>query len=394
MRVGYLTAEYAYGNRHRGGLGNYLRRLTLALAERGHEPHVFYYIDEPSCIHIDHGIHIHFINSRRSKRIAKINSVTRNKLRQTLDGLERSCRFRRYLREAVLSYSLDILQVPSANWPGLLVSNDIPMVTRSSGHQLLWDRFEGLSLTLDRRLYGHLELLQYRRAAGIFAPSKLLAATLEKSEGVPEVAVIRTPFFIEVDELDGTVYADSLQGEDYILFFGKLSPLKGPQVIADALPLVWKRYPDLVAVFVGEDRAFDNKTRMVEYIRKKCRGFEHKIRFFPLLPHDQLYAIVQNARLVVLPSLFDNSPNTMLEAMGFGKPVVGTYGSSMDEFIDDGISGFLVRRGDSQELAEKICEAWNHPELESIGAAAKAVVLQYRPDNVIPQLLDFYERYF
>jgi len=328
MRIGYLTAEYAYGRRHRGGLGNYLRRLTLALAEGGHEPHVFYYIDEPAGVQVDQGIHIHFINSGRSRLASKLRRVTRSRLRQTVDGLERCYRFRRYLREVVEAYRLDILQAPSANWPGLMIAGETPMVIRSSGHQLLCDRLERIRLTLDRRLYGHLELLQYRRAAGVFAPSKLLAETLEEREGVPEVAVIRTPFFNEVDELDDAVYTESLRGKDYMLFFGKLSPLKGPQLIADALPLVWKRHPELVAVFIGEDRKFNDSMTMTEYIRRRCGDFERNLRFFPLLRHEQLYPIIQRARLVVLPSLFDNSPNTMLEAMGFGKPVVGTYGSS------------------------------------------------------------------
>jgi glycosyltransferase involved in cell wall biosynthesis len=108
------------------------------------------------------------------------------------------------------------------------------------------------------------------------------------------------------------------------------------------------------------------------------------------LPHRQLYPIIAEARLVALPSLFDNSPNTCLEAMGLGKAVIGTNGTSFEELIVDGVNGFLVGPNDPEALAKTMIDAWIDPNLEQISAAAKQQMLEFAPDKTIPALLNYY----
>jgi glycosyltransferase involved in cell wall biosynthesis len=224
-------------------------------------------------------------------------------------------------------------------------------------------------------------------------PTRFLADLLGKILKIKSIEVIRSPYFQETLATDDSLYKKYLKNKVYLLFFGRLSPLKGAQVLADALPKVWEIHPDLFAVFIGEDRRLDKKTTVKAYIQEKCVNNLDKTLFLPLTPHEKLYPIIEHARLVVLPSFFDNSPNTLLEAMGFGKPVVGTYGSSMDEFIEDGVSGFLVQPGDPDALAEKICQAWSRPDLEKIGQKAKEALNSHSVEKVLPELLHFYRKH-
>jgi len=390
MKIGFLTVEYVIKNHFRGGLGNYLRRLTIALAKSGHEPHVFYYTDLPQGMQFDQGIYVHTLNNQPSKLLKQTNTVTRYRLRQTLPTLERAYRFRRYLLETAQKFPLDIIQSSNVEFPGLMAPDISPMVIRCSSYRPLIDKFDQRRINVDRRIYTRLEASQYRRAAGVFAPTKLLAKILDRELGLSNVEVIRTPFYNEVSELDHKLYNDDLKGIDYLLFFGKLTRLKGAFVLGEALPLVWRQYPNLKVVFVGEDSRVGGDSSS-DLIRKNCMGYEDNLRFYPTIPHPKLYPIIQHARLVVLPTLFDNSPNTLLEAMGFGRPVVGTIGTSMDEFIEDFVSGFLVQPGNSEELAEKICEVWESKDLRQVGEAAKDVMKNLSPDQVLPQLLKFYQ---
>ena len=94
--------------------------------------------------------------------------------------------------------------------------------------------------------------------------------------------------------------------------------------------------------------------------------------------------------MVILPSLIDNVPNTCLESMALGRPVVGTYGTSFDEIITNNLTGFLIPPGDAKALSRKVLEQWNNPDLEKIGVNAKAKLLDFSPDNVIPDLECFY----
>jgi glycosyltransferase involved in cell wall biosynthesis len=116
-----------------------------------------------------------------------------------------------------------------------------------------------------------------------------------------------------------------------------------------------------------------------------------RLVFLGQVPHGQLYPIIAGARLVVLPSLVDNLPNAMLEAMALGIPVVGTTGASFDEVIEDGRTGFLVTPGDADALAAKVIGAWANPDLGKIGEAARAKMSEFSPEKRVTELVTYLE---
>lgn len=76
-----------------------------------------------------------------------------------------------------------------------------------------------------------------------------------------------------------------------------------------------------------------------------------------LLSSDQDMATVYNATdLFVLPSLEDNLPNTIMEAMACGTPVVSFRTGGIPDLIQHGENGSLVEKGDIYGLAELIVE--------------------------------------
>ena len=62
---------------------------------------------------------------------------------------------------------------------------------------------------------------------------------------------------------------------------------------------------------------------------------------------------------LVLPSLWEGCPYTLLEAMAMGIPVVACNVGGVGEIIENGVSGILISSGESAKFAEniqKICE--------------------------------------
>jgi glycosyltransferase involved in cell wall biosynthesis len=197
---------------------------------------------------------------------------------------------------------------------------------------------------------------------------------------------------VETLEWDTSVYSNSINGKDYLLFFGRFQLHKGFHILAQALPQVLQAHPDCTAVFVGLDIETPLASSMKEYARSLCQKDAERLVFIDPLPHKKLYPIIKGARIVVLPSLVDNFPNTCLEAMALGKPVVGTKGASFEELITDGETGFLVPAGDVQALGEKINEVWTHHSLETIGQAAERKVQEFTPEQTVQKLLAYCER--
>jgi glycosyltransferase involved in cell wall biosynthesis len=62
------------------------------------------------------------------------------------------------------------------------------------------------------------------------------------------------------------------------------------------------------------------------------------------------------ADVFVLPSLEDNLPNTLLEAMAAGLPVVAYRTGGIPDFLKDGVNGRLVRRGDAAALSRALAD--------------------------------------
>ena len=60
----------------------------------------------------------------------------------------------------------------------------------------------------------------------------------------------------------------------------------------------------------------------------------------------------------MLPSRFDNLPNTVIECLALGVPVIGTIGASIEELVTPGRDGELVPIADPRALAAAITARW------------------------------------
>jgi glycosyltransferase involved in cell wall biosynthesis len=79
----------------------------------------------------------------------------------------------------------------------------------------------------------------------------------------------------------------------------------------------------------------------------------------------------------ILPSLEDNLPNTMLEALSCGTPVVAFAAGGIPEVVFDGVNGRLAPVGDSQELARAISSLVLRPEeSKSMGRNGRRMMVE------------------
>ncbi|BAY34801.1 putative glycosyltransferase [Nostoc carneum NIES-2107] len=394
MRIAFATTEYITEEYFSGGLANYLHRVAKALVSLGHEVHIIV-LSEIDQAEFEHeGIQVHRLTLGKIER--RLNKLTRYHIPQTAQCLDFSFQVYRKLLELHKQQPFDIVQFPDWNACGVISSLllPIPQVIRISGYRPVWMEMSQQKRNRDKRIIECLEWLQMRLNKHIYAPSYTLKRLLAEQAKITHVRVIRTPFYLEDTDWDLSVFKENLQGKKYLLFFGRFDLHKGFHILAQALPQVLEKYQDCHAVFVGLDNGTSLASSMKEYANLLCSQYVNRLIFINPIPHSKLYPVIAGAKLVVLPSLIDNFPNACLEAMALGRPIIGTMGASFEELLNDNETGFLAPIGEVNALATKINEAWIHPNLHSIGQAAKSKVEEFAVERTVKELLNYYQEIF
>jgi phosphatidyl-myo-inositol dimannoside synthase len=220
----------------------------------------------------------------------------------------------------------------------------------------------------------------FHRAGAITACSTDLAsraialgAAPERLEVVP-YGVDASRFRPAADVRTATRAAAGFDSRAPIVFAaGRLVRKKGFEYLIDALRLV-NAPAQLVIAGTGD---LDAELRA----RAATAGVADRVRFLGDVPQDTVASWFAAADVAVVPSVRDASgnvdglPNTVLEALASGTPVVATPAGGIRSAIDDGRTGTLVAERDPLALAGAIAALLADPARRAaIGAAARAAV--------------------
>ena len=390
LRIAFATPEYVTENHFDGGLANYLHRVSKTLAELGHDVHIVTLSQKNEAEFEHEGVMVHRLTLGRGWQT--VNRLSRYSLPTTLHWLNFSAQVFRKLKQLHRKKPFHLIQYPNYSSCGVF---SIPFlrathVVRTSSYDPAWNDLAGVKRNLDVTMSERLQTLQYRLTRNVHVPSFAIQKMLATNAGIGNTRVIRSPFYMETLEWDTTVWERFLKDKKYVLYFGRFQLQKGFHTLVQALPQFLERYEDAYAVCVGRDMETPLAESMAAYARSHCRQFADRLILLENLPHAQLYPLIARSRLVVLPSLIDNLPNSCLEAMGIGKVVIGTNGASFEELITDGVNGFLVEPNNPEALAQKLIAAWSDPRLEAMAAAAKERICDFAPEKTVASLLSYY----
>lgn len=92
-------------------------------------------------------------------------------------------------------------------------------------------------------------------------------------------------------------------------------------------------------------------------------AIESRVRFLSSTPNDRYLSFVYSAAdLFVMPSLADNLPNTIMESIACGTPVVAFDAGGVSDMVRPGETGMLVPPGDVIGLAREIRACFDQPD--------------------------------
>jgi len=221
-----------------------------------------------------------------------------------------------------------------------------------------------------------LEEYSIAAADALLCPSRYLARQAEAHYGLAAGAVTVIPYPI------GDSRAVLRRGETWargtICFSGRLEPRKGVLEWIDAAIRVAREYPTARFVFLGADTIDKGDSVRATMERRIPAELRSMFRFYGERPRDTLPRWFEEARVVVVPSRWENFPYACIEAMGSGLPVIASREGGMAEMIEDGESGWLSESTHPEKLADVLRRALATPpgKLAEMGCRAAAQILR------------------
>jgi glycosyltransferase involved in cell wall biosynthesis len=164
-----------------------------------------------------------------------------------------------------------------------------------------------------------------------------------------------------------------------------LRPVKNHELLLHAIANLRARWPALHLVLVGEGDA-----RPSLEARARQLGLAGVVHFAGLRPNEpNLHHLFD---LSVLSSRSEALPNSLVEAMAAGRPVVATRVGGVADVVRDGETGLLVAPGDVDAFGRAIESLLRDPELRSkYGRAARErAKTTFQARRVIPMLESLY----
>ncbi|MDJ0533866.1 MAG: glycosyltransferase family 4 protein [Xenococcaceae cyanobacterium MO_207.B15] len=357
LRIAFLSDEFVTERNNEGGLGTYLNRITQALKDLGHTPEIFVIANNKYHSIIDfNGIRVERIPTGHYSKFLRAISYILDLLNKSqgtnpINNIARPLALAYALEKRHKENPFDFVQSTNCSASGLFVKKlkNRPHLIRLSSHRKLWNQIDSRK-SVSGKIVNWLEQISIERADIAYSPSEFLANYFH-SQGQKKVKVLRPPVFIENNfSLNISIKVP----ERYLIHFGRISYRKGSDILARSLCKVWQQDPNLKMVWAGreiEPGSFENW-------RKLWGHFSSNVIWLGALKKEKLYPIIQGAEAAVLPSRVDNLPNTAIESLMFGIPIIATKNSSIDELIEPGISGDLVDIEDEDKLACLMVEVW------------------------------------
>jgi len=204
------------------------------------------------------------------------------------------------------------------------------------------------------------------------SPSKFIADLTSKRIPRSKIRVLNNG--IDLDQ-----FQSNFDDGGYALYFGRLSKEKGIKTLLKAHAGMDKKYP-LKIVGTGP---------LEDVLKREFSDAE----FWGYKSGGELNEIIRNAAFVVVPSeCYENCSMVVLEAMAFGKPIIGSRIGGIPEQVEDGKTGLLFEMGNVQQLSRKMEVLAEDKELrKEMGRAAREKLeREYSLKNHCEGLLDIY----
>ncbi len=218
--------------------------------------------------------------------------------------------------------------------------------------------------------------------------SKFIKQEWYREDKAHKFEVIYPPFNLSKYEAAQTGNsARSQDGRINIGYVGRLSEEKGVDLLLESMIHVHKKVKGAHLIIAGTGPI---EARLKAQV--KALGLDRSVVFTGY--KENVFEIMKDFSIFVLPSRTEGCPIVVLEAMAAGLPVVATPVGGTPELIRESQTGLLVPYGKSRALADAILELIEDPgKAQRLGERGREMAFsEFHPSNFVEHMEDLYLR--
>ena len=133
-------------------------------------------------------------------------------------------------------------------------------------------------------------------------------------------------------------------------------PLKGLDYLLKALSDLVKVYPDISLSVIGEQKKGGHTERLIKRL-----NLEKRVNFFSNLTQEELRITYCRAELAIIPSLYEGFGFAAIEAMACGVPLISTSGGALPEVVKD--AGIIIPPKNVKEIYNSVDLLLSSPDI-------------------------------
>ena len=330
-----------------GGIGKYTYHLAHGLVEAGHKVHVLAQTLSENRDYEDRGVIVHRI-------LHKVLFPFKYKFQEFGNRVEYSYHVYHKLKELIYKYDIDIVEGPnfSAETFAYSFNKKTPLITRLHTHFSEVVDFSNIKKNADIKLSCLMENSTILRSDMVTCSTRRHIETISNEIGCKPQNIEIIPLGITLPKLGENSQRETGNDSYTVLYIGRLEKRKGAHVLAKAIPYVLKDVPETKFLIIGRDtyltpagnRFSGNKEdsfkeTMINEITEK---YLKNVNFLGFVDDENLPRYYMTCDVFVAPSLYESFGLIYVEAMSYGKPIVGCNVGGVPEVVRNGVTGLLV----------------------------------------------------
>ncbi|MDH5506004.1 MAG: glycosyltransferase family 4 protein [Anaerolineae bacterium] len=352
-----------------GGIGSYTYEMAHALAQAGQRVSVITLATGDQYVQQDGQVAVH--------RVAPYPDLGKKRVLWRLSRVWPgfSLAALRRLRLIHGKFPVDIVEASEIYGDSLLISvfqkiwfNTIKIVVRLHVARIFIDQINSNPVTLVKRVVYRLERQAILKADGITAPSRaMLAKTNEWAPLSGKLALV-VPNPIDTEQF---APGDGMRNGE-ILFVGRLERNKGVGMLSKVIGQVLQAVPGSSFRFVGGIGKDERGTLWSDVLLAEIAPKDHGRVIFEKVARKELAGRYQQSAVCIMPSIWENCPYVLLEAMACGAAVVASDVGGIPEMVENEVTGMLVPAEDTAKWVEALKYGLTQEGLrQRMGAAAR-----------------------